>query len=467
MFNVNYTYQNIGDTIQIHTTGCDIAVYDARKFANTLPKDEKAIVYYACSVFNEREVENKLILELLSSAYPEYKIYVLGCDVQNNKEEYSKFCNQYNIYQVLDAIPTIDTDDVVNIDDVIPIKVQDGCMWNCSYCIIGKLRNKPFSLPYSEIVKNLNLELQNKSSLNIEICGTEITAYHDKFTGYNITQLLENIIKDFPQINRLTIGSLDPGSSEIENIIDIISNHPSIMIPHIHLATQSGSDTMLKMMRRRHNISRVKEITDYAKSKNISVGWDIIVGFPGETEELFQETLQTIRELKPYSHTLYKYSARKGTEAYNMSNHISEELKEERYNIVRNLLDTMEREEVIAKSFEIYSDSLGDAREKSSQEMNLTYRELLQTYNNIFLDMFNLKDMVNFIRQEEDNSIVHVKFNNDKPFESAVYINFIKTYKRGQSLFVHFQDNNEKYINDLKINYPHKYFSDKKILYII
>lgn len=467
MFNLNYSYQKLGENIQIHTTGCDIAVYDSRKFANKLPKDEKAIVYYACSVFNERETENKLILELLSSAYPDYKIYALGCDIQNNKEMYKEFCNQYNIYQVLDMIPTVDEDNVINGADILPIKVQDGCMWNCSYCIIGKLRNKPFSLPYSEIVKNLKLELSSKSTLNVEICGTEITSYNDKESGFNITQLLENIIKDFPQIKRLTIGALDPGSTEVENIIDIVSQHSDIMLPHIQLATQSGSDTILKLMRRRHNMKRIKNIMEYASSKNISVGWDIIVGFPNETEELFQETLESIKELKPYSHTLFKYSARKGTEAYGMDNQIPEEIKEQRYNIVRNLLDNLKRDEGIAKSFKIYADSLEDNRNKTSSMADMSYYELINTWNNVFLDIFNLKDLSYFIRNGNRDDLVHIKFIPEKAFECAVYINFIKTFMEGQSLLIHFKDNCDNFVNDLKINYPHKYFENQKILYII
>ena len=161
------------------------------------------------------------------------------------------------------------------------------------------MRNNPFSLPYREIVNNLRLEIGDRKEVKVQVAGTELTNYYDKETGYRISDVLEHLVEEFPEIIQLALTSIDPASNEIEKIMRIIDKNRDRLIPHLNLAVQSGNDYILKMMKRRHDVQRIREVHALGDKYNIGLGWDIIVGFPGETEEYFMDTVNLIRELKP------------------------------------------------------------------------------------------------------------------------------------------------------------------------
>lgn len=438
MLTYNYEYQYLNN-IQIHTTGCNLCIYDARKFANTLPKDENAIIFNTCSVFKERERENQLLLNLLSVAFPNHKLYVLGCDVNNNPSSYNNFNNVYTNEEIREIIEThFYKDDVVSDNDIIFLKIQDGCKNKCAFCIINQLRKYPHSLPYKEIINNLRLQIKDKNNIKLELSGTELCDYYDKELNYKISDVIKGIIKEFPEISRITLTSLEPASSEIENIIDIMAEYNNILIPHINLATQSGSDTILKLMRRRHNISRIKEIHNYANKKNVSVGWDIIVGFPNETEELFNETIELIKELKPLTNTIFAYSPRKGTIAYNMDNQIPEYIKQERVKILNNIINEYAKNDLLKyNNYNLYKK--GDMIEHQHKKSDK--KALLEALNNgvkeYYLDIFNINEFAKFIQNTDVDYIVHINYDINKSLDCDIYINFLKEYYKNIKMVIH------------------------------
>lgn len=456
MFAFNYSYQSLNN-IQIHTTGCDLCIHDGRKFANLLPEDEKAIVFNTCSVFVERETENRILLQLLNKAYPEYKLYVLGCDVNNNPERYKVYNNVYTNEKVNALInKNFKKDKVYSDSDIIYLKIQDGCRHNCSFCIINKLRNNPFSLPYKEILNNLILEIGNRKEVKVQIAGTELTNYYDKETGYRISDVLMHLIRDIPSIKQLVMTSIDPASSEIENIIKVIVQYPNILVPHLNLAVQSGNDYILKQMKRRHTIERVRAISKLAKENRISLGWDIIVGFPGETDEMYIDTLNLVKELKPLTRTMFKYSPRKGTPAYEMLNQIPEDIKEYRLN---RLIDVVN--EGICKASNEYKNNylkyINDTLTDKSKHVGLNNESLnkaLIEYTNVKLDILNEDELATFIRSGKRESILHINYDLSRKLECDIYINFIKTYLKTPKLVIHVPDSYDIDNNEFEKHYP-------------
>ena len=423
----NYLYQHINDNIQIHTNGCDICIHDARKFANTLPKNEKAIVYNTCSVFGIRELENKLILELLQKAYPDYKLYVLGCDVTNNPENYRKYDNVFPNEKVQEAIEKDNIEDSVQTNEpLIYIKVQDGCPHKCSFCIINQLRGKPYSVPYRRIVETVTQQVTENS--RVEIAGTELTCYYDEETGYNLVGMLQHLIEDVPNIGRITLTSVDPHPHLTKDLIRLIGNNKDKFVPHLVLAVQSGSDKILKLMNRRHTVAEVRELHELASIYQVSLGWDIIVGFPGETTSDFRETFNLMRELKPLTQTIFEYSPRKGTPAYNMPDQVPQSDKDRRLYLLRWLMSNFKKDGELYKSYAEYSEEL-----TRYEQLSYIKRKILQmSYNDIVkekdVDLNNVDSIVDAILTSDKYTVLHMKFIPEKAVECEIYINFFKEF---------------------------------------
>ena len=442
MFTFNYHYQQYGN-IHIHTTGCELSICDAKKFANTLPKDEKAIVFNTCSFLAERELENKLLLDLLVEAFPEYKLYILGCDVTNNPTNYNKYSGLvYNNDQVNEIVNPITNTDIKDNENTIYLKIQDGCRYQCSFCIINKLRNKPYSVPYKNIIETLYNEIGDRKKVSVQLAGTELTNYYDKDNGFRIYDVLNNLIQDVPEIETLTMTSLDPSSPDIEKILEVVNIHRNKILPYLNLAVQSGSNTILEKMKRRHNVNRVREIHQMANINNIGLGWDIIVGFPGETEELFAETVNLIKELKPLTKTVFSYSPRKGTVAYNMPCQISDDIKKTRLKHIIKLINGFMVDENIDNHmkdvYNIYNrENLINSDINIRSNKKRVCEMLFNGYTEMEIDIFNITDFAQFVKRPNKNCILSIKYDIMRPLESNIYINFLKEYFKDILLVVY------------------------------
>lgn len=447
MFWSNYKFNNYNN-IQIHTTGCELSVFDAKKFASTLNKNDKAIIINTCSFIEQREKENQLLLNILYRTFNDYKFYILGCDVKNNANVYKNYTTYDN--EQLRNILNDDLNTCLNNDyryedkDAIFLKIQDGCNHKCSFCIINKLRGKPYSLPYQLIVKNLKNTIKNSKKIIIELNGTEICNYYDETLNYKITDVLENLIKDFPEIEKIVISSLDPASLEIEKIINFISNHRDKMVNHIHLSVQSGSDSILKDMKRRHNVKRIKDIHYLALKNNITIGWDLIVGYPTETEEYFNETVSLIKELKPLMQTIFIYSPRKNTESYLLKD-LPENIKKERFNIIQNLvLENIKNCD--SKSYKEYINNSKNIKDNKKQ----LYENLINEIDEIWLDIDNINQLSNIIKNREHSYIINIKYNVNKEFEIFFIINFLKEYMENVSIILHINETFKENIQEFE-----------------
>lgn len=208
------------------------------------------------------------------------------------------------------------------------INIQYGCDKFCTYCIVPFTRGRERSRKMESILGEVE-DLKNKGYLEITLLGQNVNAYgKDLNLGYDFADLLENVAKiGIPRVRFVTSHPWN----FTDRMIDIIAKYENIM-PYIHLPIQSGSDNILKKMNRRYTIDEYKKLFDTIKARvpNVSITTDIIVGFPNETEEDFQATLDIVDYCKYDSAYTFIFSPREGTYAATLEDHVSMDEKNRR-----------------------------------------------------------------------------------------------------------------------------------------
>ena len=212
------------------------------------------------------------------------------------------------------------------------VKIQDGCDQFCTYCIVPTVRGRAVSRPVDEILDNVRKVLGN-GFREIVITGVNIGRY--AFEGTTFEKLIEKII-ELPGDYRVRISSLEPEGFGPD--FHHLFHHPR-MTPHLHLCVQSGSDTILQKMKRMYTVGSFMEIVEQFRRSipDFNFSTDVIVGFPGETDEDFQQTVRLVRQIG-FSHIhTFRYSGRKGTGAYRMAGQVEEAVKRERSEQIRDI----------------------------------------------------------------------------------------------------------------------------------
>ena len=208
------------------------------------------------------------------------------------------------------------------------VKIQDGCNNYCSYCIIpyarGNVRSKSKDAVLSEIT-----DLIKNGHHEIVLSGIHTGHYGSEFRNYDFADLLNDILK-IEGLERLRISSIEIVELT-EKFLQVLKNN-KVLVDHLHIPLQAGSDEILKLMNRRYNLAffenKIADIRNIRPS--IAISTDVIVGFPNETTELFQETIATVKRIKFSKIHVFPYSRRKGTKADQMDNQIDEFVKKER-----------------------------------------------------------------------------------------------------------------------------------------
>ena len=198
------------------------------------------------------------------------------------------------------------------------------------------LRGPSVSFEYEDILSDVKDAVHNGFG-EIVLTGIDIASYVQKKNGkvFLISDLCKALLNDVPEIKRLRLSSVDPAVPDIDNVIDLILNEPRMM-PHLHFSMQSGSDTILRSMGRRHNAARVRDLVRRAAGQ-ITFSWDIICGFPGETDDLFNETLNLVRETKPIKVHAFPFSPRPDTVAASMPEQVDRYISKKRVKIINDL----------------------------------------------------------------------------------------------------------------------------------
>ena len=342
------------NNIKTVSFGCRLNTLESEKIKNMLENAGLCgIVVNTCSVTGEAERQSGQSVRKIARLNPNMPIFVTGCGATRNPELFQKIPNTFiisnfdkmNLNAYINALGENNCGNscLVNIEEQPQennlskqfVQIQNGCNHQCTYCITRLLRGPSVSFEYNDILTDIR-NATNNGFGEIVLTGVDTASYisHHNGKAILISDLCANILKDVPELKRLRLSSVDPAVPAIRDIIEMMKNEPRFM-PHLHLSMQSGSDTILKSMLRRHNAETVRELVNLADGK-ISFSWDIICGFPGETEGLFNETLKLIRELKPIKIHAFPYSVRPGTAAATMPNQVDKHISKERVKTITN-----------------------------------------------------------------------------------------------------------------------------------
>ena len=243
------------------------------------------------------------------------------------------------------------------------IKVQDGCDRFCSYCIIPYARGRVRSRKPESVLEEIK-EIANNGIKEVVITGIHVASYgKDLKNDYKLIDLLEDINK-IEGIKRIRLGSIEP-TIITEEFVDRLKQLEKIC-DHFHLSLQSGCDETLRRMNRKYTTKEFRNVCNILRNvyPNVSLTTDIIVGFPGETDEEFNKTFSFLKEINFYKMHIFKYSPRKGTKAADMKEQVDGNTKEQRSEKLINLSNEYEKrynESYIGKELEVlFEEEEGD-----------------------------------------------------------------------------------------------------------
>jgi len=358
----------------IYTLGCKVNTYESNVMSDKLKNagyievevDESAdiSIINTCTVTNTADSKSMKMVRHAIKNNPGSIIVVCGCMSQNRKEEIDgvdivlgnvgkSHIVEY-IQKYLDKKEKIY--DVTSMEDVpfeemtlnnfnktrAFVKIQDGCNNFCSYCVIPYTRGDVRSKNREDVLKEV-CTLVNNGHREIVLTGIHTGNYGAEFDNYDFAELLKDLVK-IDGLERLRISSIE--ITEInDRVLDIIKNN-NILVDHMHIPLQSGSDAVLKRMNRKYDIKYFIDKINTLRSirPEMSVTTDVIVGFPGETEEEFREMVENIKKIKFTKLHVFPYSKRNGTVAAEMDNQIDEGLKKKRAHVLLELSKELELE---------------------------------------------------------------------------------------------------------------------------
>ena len=365
--------------VRFVTLGCKVNQYETNAMAQKFlekgyqiieeitPENEDIkpdiCIINTCTVTNMSDRKSRQMLRRMKEKNPETIVVAVGCYAQVAKEELAKIPEidlvlgnnekvevvKYVEEYINNNINNVELDDVMyskefsDFGDVTytektraVIKIQDGCDRFCSYCIIPYARGRVRSRKPESIISEIT-QIASKGIKEVVITGIHIASYgkdfamskDSKLANYRLIDLLEEI-NEIQGIQRIRLGSIEPLLITEEFVERLIKLEK--ICHHFHLSLQSGCDETLKRMNRRYTTEQFKEIVRLLRNayEDVNLTTDIIVGFPGETDEEFNKTYQFLKEIKFYKMHIFKYSPRKGTKAAVMPNQISGDIMEKR-----------------------------------------------------------------------------------------------------------------------------------------
>lgn len=342
--------ENKKSNIKTLSFGCRLNALESEKIQNMLsPHVNTAIVINTCAVTAEAERQSGQAVRRIARENPNAPLFVTGCAATRNPELFAKIpntvvvsnANKMKLDSYIGGKIDIKKPEITIFNQVDTrlskqfVQIQNGCNHNCAYCITRQLRGAAVSFEYADILADARRAVENGFG-EIVLTGVDLASYVKK-DGDGvclISDLCKRLLADVPGIERLRLSSVDPAVPDIDNVIDLILSNKR-MIPHLHFSMQSGSDTILKSMGRRHTAQRVRDLVARGMGK-ITFSWDIICGFPGETEELFKETLDLVHETKPIKIHAFPFSPRPGTPAADMPNQVNRAISKERVRIIND-----------------------------------------------------------------------------------------------------------------------------------
>lgn len=415
-----------GKTVAPLTLGCKVNQYETDGMVELLKEagasvvdfHEKADIYLinTCSVTNVADKKSRQMIHRARKLNPDAVVIAAGCYAQaakeklledgqvsivvgnNKKKEIVRILSDYlaegvtenglldisgeREYEALEITRTLDHTRAY-------VKIQDGCNQFCSYCIIpyvrGRIRSRELDSILDEVAR-----LAESGVKEIVLTGIHISSYgKDKENGMTLADVIDAISKIEP-IERIRLGSLEPGIIT-QDFVDAIAKNKKVC-PHFHLSLQSGCDSVLKRMNRKYTCDEYLEKCDMLRKAydRPALTTDVIVGFPGETEDEFRQTYDYLKKLNLYEMHIFKFSPRKGTVAAAMKEQVAPEIKNRRSDILLALAEENKKK---------YEDSFrGESldvlvEEKTEKDGKIYFRGHTERYMDVFAEAKEVYDI--------------------------------------------------------------------------
>ena len=348
-----------------------------------LDEHPNVVIVNTCTVTNIADRKSRQVLRKVKEENPESIIVAVGCYVQVAKEKVNEMkeidlclgnVEKKEIVSRVEECIKKNQKENIEIFDVnketefqemglitfsektrATVKVQDGCNNFCTYCLIPYARGRIRSRKKENVIEEVK-QIAKKGIKEIVITGIHIASYGKDFdNNYRLIDLLEDLDK-IDGIERIRLGSLEP-TIVTNEFADRLSKLDSIC-NQFHLSLQSGCDDTLKRMNRKYSCDEFENVTKILRKyfEDVNLTTDIIVGFPGETNEEFEKTYEFLSKIKFYKMHIFKYSPREGTLAAKMTNQVDGNIKEERSQKLIELSNKNEKEyneKYIGKSVEV------------------------------------------------------------------------------------------------------------------
>ncbi len=339
MLSSNFFYvENISEANIIVVNTCSVTNVADKKCLKMIRRIKREypnsiLVVAGCSSQNKQEIYENLDIDILIGNKDKSKIDILLKEYIKTHKRYVKFYNDRKL----------DFEDML-ISDYNHIrafiKIEDGCDNFCSYCIIPFVRGSVRSKNFETVIKEAKL-LTQKGHKEIVLTGIHTGHYMDN--GYDLTDLINELSK-IEDLLRIRISSIEITELN-DKFLNMLSTNKKVC-DHLHIPLQAGSDEILKKMNRKYDLKYYEEKIKKIRMirPDISITTDIIVGFPYETDKLFNETLEFSRKMNFSKIHVFPYSIRLGTSAANMPNQVDESIKKERVKKLMDLSEIMEKE---------------------------------------------------------------------------------------------------------------------------
>lgn len=330
-----------------------------------VPWQQKADIYLVntCSVTATSDSKSRNLIRKVHRVNPSARIVVTGCSAQLRREEIERISGVTRVFGAEEkslvvsetlhggAVPGTDIPRVFGAYSTGErtrsfLKVQDGCNNFCKYCTVPYARGRSRNIPISECVENAR-KIASEGIKEIVLTGVN-TGDFGRTTGESFLDLLK-ALNDVDGIERYRISSIEPNLIT-EEIVDWIASGTKFQ-PHFHIPLQTGADSQLEAMGRHYDTAFFRGRIDYIRSKmeapgrpKVFFGIDVMVGLPGESEELFLQTKEFIESVKPAFIHVFPYSKRPGTPAASMPGQVSEEEKKRRVAVLEELCTRLHEE---------------------------------------------------------------------------------------------------------------------------
>lgn len=364
-------------TFSIYTLGCKVNQYDSEKLAHLLCKHglvkrqfEEAVdvcIVNTCAVTHAAERKSRKLVSRARRLNPNSVVVAMGCAVQLQKmvgkESFPNadislgVCDpSYALKVILKSIGReVESEDSMSVRFEADgerqttaeqahvrsyLKVQDGCGRMCAFCVVPFLRGKPRSRPVEEVISEAK-SLIASGCKEIVLCGICLGSYGvDLGGGIDLAMLIERL-NELEGLVRLRLSSIDP--RDVSERLIKVAAHCDKLCRHFHISLQSGDDELLKAMNRRYTTAQYERIVDAIRElmPEVAITTDVVVGFPGETEEQFENTLRFIERIGFARVHVFKFSPRPFTKAASIEHQVKEHVLRRRLGVIHSLVEEL------------------------------------------------------------------------------------------------------------------------------